>query len=221
MGLGILAGGISAADHDLHRAVGMPLEHIAGAFGMNGASGGMAAAVAGNMLLAPVDRPLAGVARKVELVGIAVGVAFGMHPLALACTKLFLRAQLNREIGNAMKTALFGRDAEVVQGQKAAAVRTRPVDRSRSLEPLVRGVDRPQPQRPIRADRPIRPEVDAADERRDRRVVGRLGAGPMYAPRSRAAVEDLEPRQRGRAVSEPYAISEPEINRGIGIPPPC
>ena len=82
---------------------------------MNDATGGIAAGIAGNMILAPVDRQLAGMMRRVEIVGIGVGVAFGLHPLALACTKIFLRAQLNREIGDFMKGALFGRDAEVVR----------------------------------------------------------------------------------------------------------
>lgn len=208
LGLGALAGGISAADHDLHRAVGMPLEHLAGASGMNGATQGMAAGIAGNMLLAPVDRQLAGVVRKVEIVGIAVGVAFGMHPLALACTKLFLRAQLNREIGNAMKEALFGRN--VVQGQEVVEEPTRPVDRSRPVEPVGPGVDRVQ----------LEPIVEVGWEvhdRRHRELVERLGIGrTVVPPRSRAAVENLEPG----AVSEPYAISGPEINRGIGMPPP-
>jgi hypothetical protein len=220
IGLGTLAGGISAADHDLHRAVGMPPEHVAGAFGMNGATQGMAAGIAGNMLLAPVDRQLAGMVRKVEIVGIAVGVAFGMHPLALACTKLFLRAQLNREIGNAMKGALFGRD--VVQGQKVVTEPTRPVDRSRAVEPMGPGVDRVQPGRDIGTGWPIGSEVDAADDHRHRRLVERLGIGRTFVPpRSRAAEETLEPGKRDRAVSEPYVISEPGINRGIGIGPPC
>jgi len=211
MDLGTLAGGISAADHALHRAVGMPLEHVAG---------GVTAGIAGNMLLAPVDRQLAGVVRKVEIVGIAVGVAFGMHPLALACTKLFLRAELNREIGNAIKGALFGPD--VVRGQKVVAEPTRPVDRSRAVEPAGQGVDRPQPQRPIRAGWPIRSEFDAADVHRDRRAVQWLGIGRTHEPpRSRAGEVDPELLKRDRAVREPYAISEPGTNRGIGIPPPC
>jgi hypothetical protein len=220
VGLGTLAGGISAADHDLHRAVGVPLEDAAGAFGMNGAAQGMAAGIAGNMLLAPVDRQLAGMVRKVEIVGIAVGVAFGMHPLALACTKLFLRAQLNREIGNAMKGALVGRD--VVQGQQVVAEEpTRPVDRSRAIEPMGRGADRIQPGRDIGAGRPLRSEFDAADEHRDRRVARQLfGDRTVKPPRSRAA-EDPEPPKRDRAVGEPYAISEPGTGRGIGIGPPC
>lgn len=159
LGLGTLADGITTADHDLHRAVGMPLEDAAGAFGIKDATGEMAAGITVNMLLAPVDRQLAGMVRKVEIVGIAVGVAFGMHPLALACTKLFLRAQLNREIGNAMKGALFGRDENVVQGRKVVAEQTRPVDRSRAVEPMARGVDRTGRGRP---------SVPSGDANRDR-----------------------------------------------------
>ena len=218
IGLGTLASGISAADHALHRAVGMPLEDVAGAFRMNAVTEGMGAGIVGNMILAPVDRQLAGMVRKVEIVGIAVGVAFGMHPLALACTKLFLRAQLNREIGNAMKEALFGRDAEVVQGQEVVAERTRPVDRSRAVEPVGRGVDRVQARRDIGAGGPIRPKFDAADEHGQRRVAEQLRERRTCdPPQSRAAKEDLEPRKRDRAVSEPDAISEPGINRDFGI----
>ena len=214
IGLGTLADGIIAADHDLHRAVGRPLEDFAGAFGVKDPVRGIEAGIVGNMLLAPLDRQLAGMVRKVELVGIAVGVAFGMHPLALACTKLFLRAQLNREIGNAMKEALFGRDAEVVRDQKVVAERTSPVDRARTVEAVERRVDRAQARRDIGAGRPIRSESDPADERGHRRVAERRREGRTYGPlRSPVAEEDREPRKRDRAVSEPG------IDRDFGIGP--
>lgn len=236
VGLGTLASGISAADHDLHTAVGMPLQDVARASGMNDGAAGVAAGIAGNMVLAPVDRQLAGMARKVEIVGIAVGVAFGMHPLALACTKLFLRAQLNREIGNAMKEALSGPRADVIQGREVVAERTRSVDRSRAVvseleraversraaQPAERGVDRAQGRRDIGAGWPTGSEPDPVDEHWHQRVVRELGIGGTYPPpRSRAGMEDPEARKRDRAVSEPGAISEPVIGRGIGISPPC
>jgi hypothetical protein len=214
IGIGTLADEIIDADGDLHRAVGRPLEDVAGAFGTTDAMRGIEAGIAANMLLAPLDRQLAGVVRKVELVGIAVGVTFGMHPLALACTKLFLRAQLNREIGNAMKEALFGRDAEVVQDRKVVAERTSPVGRARTLEPVERRVDRAQARRDIGAGWPIRSEFDPADERRHRRVAEQRREGQANEPpRFRAAEEDREPRKRNRAVSEPG------IDRDFGIGP--
>ena len=214
IGLGALTDGINAADHALHIAVGAPLQEVAGAVGMNNARGEMAAGMVGNMILAPVDRQLAGLVRKVELAGIAVGVAFGMHPMALACTKIFLRAQLNREIGTAMKEALFGREAEVVQGQKVVAERTRPMERPRAVMPVGQRVGRAQTRRDIRADRPTRPEFDAGDEHRQRRVAERPCEERRYEPpQSRAAEMDTEPRKRDRAVSAPG------IDRNSGIGP--
>jgi hypothetical protein len=132
--LGAIAGGINSVDHVLHRAVGMPLTDAVSARGAGPAAQRLVAGVGSNVILVPVDRQLAGLVQKIEIVGIAVGVAFGLHPLALACTKLFARAQLNHEIGHIMKRALFGERQSVNRDEKFVSEPSRPVDPSRAVE---------------------------------------------------------------------------------------
>jgi hypothetical protein len=104
-GLGAVAGALGRSDEWMHEMVGKPLEGAAGRLGLDGPGAAAIGGIGSNMLLAPVSREIQGVVRFCEIVGIGIGLAAGLHPLAIACTKSFLRAQFNERLGDAVKEA--------------------------------------------------------------------------------------------------------------------
>ena len=104
-GLGAVAGALDRSDEWMHEMVGKPLEGVADRLGLDGPGAVAIGGIGSNMLLAPVSREIQGVVRFCEIVGIGIGLAAGLHPLAITCTKSFLRAQVNERLGDAIKEA--------------------------------------------------------------------------------------------------------------------
>lgn len=88
----------------LQAAVTSSLSSVVTGMGLAPGAAAVTAGVCSNLLLAPITGPLDKIATFVEVAGLIVGVATGVHPLALACGKLLLHSQaeelLARELGS-------------------------------------------------------------------------------------------------------------------------
>jgi hypothetical protein len=104
-GLGAVAGALERSDAWMHEMVGRPLKEAAGRLGLDGPGMDAISGIGSNMLLAPVSREIQGAVRFCEIVGIGIGLAAGLHPLAITCTKLYLRGQFNERLGDAIREA--------------------------------------------------------------------------------------------------------------------
>jgi hypothetical protein len=104
-GVDAVAQVLSQSDEWLHDVAGRPLEGIAGGIGLNGPAAGAIGGIGSNIFLAPLDREIQGAVQFCEIVGIGIGLAFGIHLLAISCTKSLLRDKFGEALGSAIKNA--------------------------------------------------------------------------------------------------------------------
>lgn len=214
MELGAIDTAINDASHWLHSAVAMPFRDAAGELGA--CPPGMVPLVgdiAAKMTLAPLDRSISKLTRNIEFIGVGVGLAFGLAPLAIACSKLLVHRELGRALDAGVRElgrSLFGdpasREAEanVIQAQ-ARAAELPGLSRERAAELTRPGVGREAREAAI----PTSQRVDAALRRRPGRTAESRGRS-RHAEVERTAAEESS----SRAVRERDAVSELEIGWG-------
>jgi hypothetical protein len=100
-----LAQALERSDAWLHSLIKQPF-----AAAVPGPGGEIVGGVAGNLALRGVDGEIQGITRVCEYAGIAVGLATGLHPLAMACVKHLAHDQIGREISAAVSRVIGGPD---------------------------------------------------------------------------------------------------------------
>lgn len=68
--------------------------------------GSVIAGIEANISLGDVAEPIARTAQVCEVIGLAVGVATGLHPLALAYTKVIIHDQVDKIVTEKLTDAL-------------------------------------------------------------------------------------------------------------------
>jgi hypothetical protein len=63
------------------------------------------AGIAADFILEPVTRPLAQAAQAWEIIGVAVGIGTGLHPLAFSCAKMLAHSAFDQALEKAVTTA--------------------------------------------------------------------------------------------------------------------
>ena len=96
-----LMNAVNDPSHWLHRLVAAPFKAGAVTFDANPNLEPIVGGISSDMILSAVDREYGGMVRRLEIVGMVVGLLIpGAHALALTCAKPFLHTQLNHAIGN-------------------------------------------------------------------------------------------------------------------------
>src|SRR6202042_1116912 len=104
---------LDRSDEWLHDLVGRPFT-----IAIPGPAGAAAGGVVSNLVLRGVDSEIQGVVRTCEYVGIAVGLATGLHPLAIACVKHLARDEISRQMSAAIGRVFEGTDVIVGREQR-------------------------------------------------------------------------------------------------------
>jgi hypothetical protein len=120
--LDAVAQDLSRSDEWLHELAAKPFEEISSRLGLGKPGPDVLGGIGSNLALAPVSREIAGAAWVCEIIGIGVGMAFGLHPLAISCTKSLVHGGINDGLTAAIKSAFRGPDAIMVsRGPPSAA----------------------------------------------------------------------------------------------------
>lgn len=82
-----------------------PLEKIGTEIHLPGPEATAAAGIGADLILQPVAQPVGQAAQFLEIVGVAVGVTTGLHPLALASAKILLREEFYRVVARGIVEA--------------------------------------------------------------------------------------------------------------------
>jgi hypothetical protein len=110
-----VAEALHQSDEWLHDLVDKPVERVANGVGIGTSVSQMIAGISSNFLLEPVSQKLGDAVQFCEIVGIGVGLACALHPLAISCTKSFLHSQLNERLSAEIKEILSDREAMTVE----------------------------------------------------------------------------------------------------------
>jgi hypothetical protein len=102
---------LNRCDERLHDLAGKPFEEASRTMGLPEPGAAALGGIGSNLVLAPVSREIQGAVRFCEIVGIGIGLVFGLHPLAISCTKSLLRSQLNQRLSTAVKDVFCDREA--------------------------------------------------------------------------------------------------------------
>jgi hypothetical protein len=98
---------LNRSDEWLHNLAGKPFEVAASELGLDGPEAAVIGGIVGNLVLASASREIQGAIRFCEIVGIVIGLAVGLPPLAIACTKSLLHAEIHNQLTAAIKKAFF------------------------------------------------------------------------------------------------------------------
>ena len=85
-----------------------PLMGAATALRVPSPVGEVASGIGANIVIAPVDRSVQGATEVIDVVGIVVGSALGMHPLVIACLKHLARTEFHRAVAGVVTKAFDG-----------------------------------------------------------------------------------------------------------------
>jgi hypothetical protein len=134
----------------LHNLVEKPIDSLFTSAGVSGPLAAAGAGVIANYVLEPITGPVEDTAKIIEVVGIVVGLATGMHPLVLACAKPLARSEIANLVADGLNRAMSSPDvrhetnpSQVTHSQEGSidpqqtAVqpgmdRTEPVDKGRA-----------------------------------------------------------------------------------------
>ena len=118
---------LNRSDEWLHDLAGKPFEEAAGRLGVAQPGAAVLGGIGSELVLEPISAEIQGAVRCCEIIGIGVGLAFGLHPLAISCTKSLFRAQLNERLSTAIRDVFCDRDAITVDRNPPPARVTRSV----------------------------------------------------------------------------------------------
>jgi uncharacterized protein YoxC/uncharacterized protein (DUF736 family) len=83
-----------------------PLEKAGTEIGLPGLEAATAAGIGSTLVLQPVTRPVGQIAKAIEITAVAVGLATGLHPLALAAGKMLARAEVHDLVARGLEKAV-------------------------------------------------------------------------------------------------------------------
>lgn len=129
------------------------------------------AGVGADLVLQPVTRPLAEAARFLEITGVVVGVATGLHPLAIAAGKMLA----HDEVHNALARGITEGVRALLTGPQPAAPRVQPtvVRDDPAQRPAARPASSAAPDRLLHSVQdPGRAPTDDPDERHGPSIKG-------------------------------------------------
>lgn len=160
-----VAQALNRSDEWLHDLTGKPFEWATGRIGPLKSGAPVFGGIGSNLVLQPLDRDIQGTVQVCQIVGIGVGLALGLHPLAISCTKSLLRGQINERISAAIKDVFQSRDAITVDRDPSPARPT--LDRGFAPRgPARLSDDRPPRARPATSqDQPRPPRANTAATR--------------------------------------------------------
>jgi hypothetical protein len=164
-GFDAVAQALRGSDEWLHDLVGRPLAGAASGLGLPQPGAAVFGGIGSTLVLEPLDREIGDAVRFCEIVGIVVGLATGVHPLAISCTKSLARDVLDERLGAAIK-GVFRDNAIAVDRDPPQASATRHT-------PSVRETLTPEER-----DRRARWDPAARDEWRDRTEPD-IASGPI------------------------------------------
>jgi hypothetical protein len=81
----------------------MPLEKTGTEMGLPGFESATSAGIGSTLILQPVTRPLGQLAKAIEVTAFAVGLATGLHPLAMAAGKMLARAEVHGAVARGLR----------------------------------------------------------------------------------------------------------------------
>ena len=123
-----LAGACNRIGGGLETIVERPLEKIGTELRLPGPEAATAAGIGAALILQPVTEPLGHVSTFLEITGVVVGMATGLHPVALASMKMLVHDQFHNLVARGIREAareLFEEPAPTADLEPA-----RPVDRT-------------------------------------------------------------------------------------------
>jgi len=121
-----------------------PLEKTGTEMALPGSEAATGAGIGSTLILQPVTRPLGQLARAIEVTAFAIGLAAGLHPLALAAGKMLARAEVHRAVARGLRKAV----RSVFEGPAGPAEAPEPASPVGEVRPI----------RPLTPPRPSMPE---------------------------------------------------------------
>ena len=125
----------TAADW-LGNLVEHPIDSLSTSVGAPGSLAAAGAGVIATYVLHPITEELDEAAKIIEVVGIIIGLATGLHPLVLACVKPLAHSEIAELVADGLNHAMSppeahsgARPAEVTHGQES------PIDRQQTMFP--------------------------------------------------------------------------------------
>jgi len=112
-----------------------PLENTGSEMALPGSEAATGAGIGSTLILQPVTRPVGQSAKAIEVTAFAVGLASGLHPLALAAGKMNARADVHRAVVRGLREAVRS-VFEGPTGPAEAPEPTSPVGEVRPIRPL-------------------------------------------------------------------------------------
>jgi hypothetical protein len=101
-----VAQALNRSDELLHDMAGKPFEQIANKVGVAPPGAAVVGGIGADLVLESISGEIQDAVRVCEVVGIGIGLATGLHPLAIACTKSLLHDELSKTLSTAINKAL-------------------------------------------------------------------------------------------------------------------